>query len=466
MSENNTKKPLQRIKSTVFGRTMSLAKLSINAGTQLAGHGVSNLFKSSNLKEENWKQFITAQTQIFTNEVGQLKGSLMKAGQMLSMYGEHFFPPEVNQFLKTLQQDSPPLAWEPILDILTKELGPQKLSELEIETTSLASASMGQVHRAKIKKTGKQIVLKIQYPNVDKAIDSDLKAIKTFLNFTKVLPQDVNFDSVFDEIRSMLVLETDYQNEALMTKQYQKLLLRDDRYLIPEIIDEFSTKKIIASTYIKGLRVDDPLIQNLSQERRNRLAENFLELYFKELFEWNFIQTDPHLGNYQILLEADGSDKLILFDFGAAKQYPQSFMNNYASMIKAALNNDHTALEEASLRLKFLDQNDSTELKALFQKFCMETVEPFLLPNDARSKGKLDSAGLYDWKQTDLPQRLSKMVFDIIKLNKPWRTPPQEILFIDRKTGGVFIFLSVLKAKLNSHHIISSSLNKTAKALP
>jgi predicted unusual protein kinase regulating ubiquinone biosynthesis (AarF/ABC1/UbiB family) len=460
MSEINGKKTLHRIRSTVFGRTMSLAKLSINAGAQLAGHGLGNLFKNQPDKENHWKQFLTSQAQVFTQEVGELKGSLMKAGQMLSMYGEHFFPPEVNQFLKSLQQDSPPLAWEPIQQILINELGPEKLAELEIEKESLASASMGQVHRAKIKKTGQQIVLKVQYPNVDKAIDSDLKAIRTFLNVIKVMPQEINFDPVFDEMRKMLTLETDYKNEAAMTTQFRKLLEHDSRFLVAEVIEEYSTQKIIASTFIQGLRVDDPLIQNLSAERRNRLAYNFLDLYFKELFEWNFIQTDPHLGNYQVQLDAQGNDRLILFDFGAAKRYPPDFMDNYAMMIRSSLLNDIQSLKHYSLKLKFLDQNDSLELKNHFEQFCVETIEPFLHPSDPRSVGKLDANGLYDWKNTDLPQRLSKMVFEILKNNTAWRTPPQEILFIDRKTGGVFIFLSVLKAKISSNELIRKYLDR------
>src|SRR5690606_19398227 len=115
------------------------------------------------------------QAALLSNELGELKGSLMKAGQMLSMYGEHFLPPEANALLKSLQQDSRPLLWEAIEPHLKKYLPEEKLAELEIEKDALACASLGQVHRARIKATGEMICLKIQYPQVDKAIDSDLK---------------------------------------------------------------------------------------------------------------------------------------------------------------------------------------------------------------------------------------------------------------------------------------------------
>ena len=116
-----TKKKLDQIKSSLFSRTMSLAKLSLNAGAGIAGQSLSGLFQTQEKKTENWNAFLSAQAQIFTKEVGELKGSIMKAGQMLSMYGEYFFPPEVNQFLKSLQQDSPALKWEAI-DFSLKQL--------------------------------------------------------------------------------------------------------------------------------------------------------------------------------------------------------------------------------------------------------------------------------------------------------------------------------------------------------
>ena len=160
-SDKKQKKELDKIKSSVFSRSLTLAKLTIQAGTQLAGQSLATAL--SNESSENKKiKILSSQAQLISKELGELKGSLMKAGQMLSMYGEHFLPPEANQFLKTLQSDSPPLKWESIYPILLKQLGQELISELEIEKESIASASLGQVHRAKIKSTNEVIVLKIQ----------------------------------------------------------------------------------------------------------------------------------------------------------------------------------------------------------------------------------------------------------------------------------------------------------------
>ncbi|MBL7543706.1 MAG: AarF/ABC1/UbiB kinase family protein [Bdellovibrionaceae bacterium] len=457
MANTNGKK-LDRIKSNIFSRTVSLAKFSLNAGAGLAGQGLTKIFKSEEAGEIQWNQFIAAQAENFSKEIGELKGSIMKAGQMLSMYGEHFFPPEVNKYFKTLQQDSPALKWEAIEPLIIKYLGAEKYHELDVDHEPLACASLGQVHRAVIKKTKESVVLKVQYPKVDKAIDSDLRAIRTFIQLLKILPQDTALDPVFEEIKEMLLQESDYEQEAKKTMQFYERVKDDPRFIVPKIYPEFSNKRILTSSFERGLRLEDDLIQSLSQERRNQLAQNFLDLYFQELFIWKDLQTDPHAGNYKIRLAADGKDQWVLFDFGATRSYSDSFLNAYHRMIKGSLVNNPQMLRAAAKDLKFIYDHDDPLLIEKFEEFCIETVEPFLEAADPRQKGPVDEQGNYDWKTTDLPQRLSKRVLEIIK-NFKWRTPPREILFLDRKTGGVFIIMSLLKAKMNSRPTIMKYLN-------
>ncbi|WP_374033226.1 ABC1 kinase family protein [Bdellovibrio bacteriovorus] len=452
-AKKHTKK-IEKIKSSVFSRSLSLAKLTIQAGASIAQHGVTTALKSKESKEETWKQLLQNQAQSISAELGELKGSLMKAGQMLSMYGEHFLPPEANDLLKSLQHDSPPLSWEAIEPTLKKQLSPEKLELLEIEKEALASASMGQVHRARIKATGESIVLKIQYPNVDRAIDSDLRAIKTLLGTLKLLPKDFNMDPIFAEVREMLVQETDYELEADLTEDFHNRLAGDSRFVVPKVIREFSGPRILATTFERGLRADDSLIQSLPQERRNRLALNFLDLYFKEIFEWGVVQTDPHAGNYRIRIDPQGRDQLVLFDFGATRSYDLDFLTPYRRMVKGSLLNDRALFMKAAMDLKFVHDNDDPVLKQVFEEFCFETVEPFIEYTDPRNnQGQIAADGTYDWKNTTLPQRLSKKVFQIIR-GFHFRTPPREIIFLDRKTGGVFIFLAVLRAKVRGRDLL------------
>lgn len=453
-SKVSNKDGLDRIKSSVFSRSLAMAKLTLSTGAKMAGHGLTSVGKSSADKKENWKEFLKSQAGVFSSELGELKGSLMKAGQMLSMYGEHFLPPEANELLKSLQQDSPPLKWSAIEPILQKHLSPELLAELEIEKEALACASMGQVHRARIKSTNESICLKIQYPDVDKAIDSDLRAIKTLLNVLKLLPKDISLDPVFEEVREMLNQECDYKMEADLTEEYGKLLEKDARFIVPRVYRRYCSGKILATSFERGLRVDDSLIQNLPQERRNKLAQSYLDLYFKELFDWGIVQTDPHNGNYKIRVNPNGQDQIVLLDFGATRKYEQSFLGPYCQMVKGSLINDKEFFLNAAKQLGFVQDSDDPRLIKVFEEFCFETVEPFIAYEDPRNNhGQIAADGTYDWKNTDLPNRLSKKVFQIIR-EFTWRTPPKEILFLDRKTGGVFIFLSVLRAKIKGRDLL------------
>lgn len=428
--------------------------MTLNTGAGLASHRVSTMFSSDEKKDENWRSFLLNRAKFLSSELGELKGSLMKAGQMLSMYGEHFLPEEANQLLKSLQADSPPLSWKAIEPIYRRELGEERYAKLEIEQEPIGSASLGQVHKARIIATGEIIALKLQYPGVDRAIDNDLKALKSFFNMMKFLPQGKVTDQLFDEIKTMLVQEMDYESEATATESYAKRLEGDQRYVVPRVYREFSGPKLLATSFERGFRADDPLIKNLAPERRNRLALAYMELYFKELFEWGVVQTDPHLGNYRIRISPTGEDQFVLFDFGAVRTYGDEFLRPYHAMVAASLRNDVVNLREAAMHLKFLGAEDDPKLRDIFEDFCTMTVEPFLEPSDIRNTdGRVGADGVYDWKNSDLPQRLTKKVFEMIR-GFELRTPPREILFLDRKTGGVFVFMSVFGAKIRARELL------------
>ncbi len=436
-----------------------MTKLTATTGLKTAGHLLTQILTDESLKEKKWTDFLTNQAKLMSLELGELKGSLMKAGQMISMYGELFLPPEANEFLRTLQAQSPPLLFSEIEKVIIENLK-EKYSLLEVDPNPIGSASLGQVHKAKIKQTGEWIALKVQYPGVDKAIASDLKAIRSLFSMLSLLPSEFQTDTMFREIQTMLEQEVDYEQEARHTLDYRQKFGDDPRYVIPKLYPEFCAKKVIATSFEPGLSVSDPLISALSQERRNRLSENFLDLYFRELFQFGFIQTDPHLGNYKIRLSADGKDQLVLLDFGAVRQYEPVFLKAYRQMIKSALMQDQAQLEQASLDLKFIEGDDAQELKTIFKEFCEMTVEPFLDPKDPRTQKQFMTAdGIYDWKASDLPKRLTSKAIKIIR-DFPLRTPPSEVVFLDRKTGGVFIFLNVLGAKIRAREIIMKYFNR------
>lgn len=450
MAPSDTKKPgskLNKIKEGALSRGFALARVSMSAGAKAASHAVGTLFTAEEDKPEKLKALLLSQVDLLTRELGELKGSVMKVGQMLSMYGEHFLPPEANALLKSLQSQSPPLEWAAIEKVLKRQFTPEQLALVEIEHEPLASASMGQVHLARRKSDGRLLAMKIQYPGVDQAIEGDLKALRSMLSMAKLMPKGPKYDELFKEVRTMLHQEVDYTRELALTEEFRAALRDDPRYVIPETVPELSTKRVITTTFEAGVPVDSPEVLGLSQERRNAIGAMALELYFRELFKLKMMQTDPHFGNYRVRLGVGGApDQLVLFDFGAVRKFPQTFLKPYYRMVGGAYRRDREELIAGARELGFILDGDPQALLDHFAELCFLITEPFASPAEG-------GAAEYDWGASDLPKRVTAKAAQIVWGFK-LRTPPREIVFLDRKMGGIFIFLSVLKVRLNGRELL------------
>lgn len=433
-------KKLSKIKTGAISRGFSLAKLGVAAGARVASNAMGSLFSDEQEKAERLKEMLMAQAGALAKELGSLKGSLMKVGQMLSMAGENLFSPEVNAILKSLQNQSPPLAWEAIEPVLKAELG-ARLDLLEIDREPWASASLGQVHRATLKSDGRKLAVKIQYPGVDRAIDSDLAALRSLFSVSKLIPKGPRYDEIFAEVREMLYREVDYRLELAETRKYRERFKDDPRYVVPEVFEELSTARVLTTSFQEGVAVDGPEVQALSQERRDRLAFAAIELYFLELFKFRAIQSDPHFGNYRVQLAQEGGiDRLVLLDFGAMRYFDEGFMRDYRDMVRATVEKDRALLRRSGLALGFVKEEDPEPLFKAFAEVCEMFGEPY-------------EAGAYDWAASDLPKRIKRKATELALATR-LRPPPRQIVFLDRKMAGVFIFLSVMKAKIQARDLL------------
>ncbi|MGE0763626.1 MAG: ABC1 kinase family protein [Bdellovibrionales bacterium] len=442
------KKQIENLKTRLAARGWSLAKTGLKAGSLAAQQAIKTAFTAADKRDGAWAKYVLQQAQVLTQELGQLKGSAMKVGQLLSTYGEHFLPKEANQVLKSLQADSPSLAWPAVKKQMDKQLGADVLSELEIDTTPWASASIGQVHRARRKSDGQELAMKIQYPGVDGAIETDLKFLRTILSMGQWLPKGARFDAIFDEVREMLYREVDYRNEIAATQLMADKLNNEPRYRVAQVFSRYSNQRLITTEFLAGDPVDGQSVQNLSLERRNRLGLAFLELYLRELFEFKLVQTDPHFGNYRVQIDptSAGQDCLILFDFGAMREVPDDFLCNFAKVMKGGLLRDAALVEDGGRALNILLPDDPPELIRHYVELCFLITEPF-------------AGGEYDWGASDLPKRVAKRGSEMV-FSHSLRAPPQETVFLDRKLGGTFVFLSVLKCRLDARPMLLEFLEK------
>ena len=404
-------KELSKLNTGFFKRNLILAKLATQLGKEL-------FFSSEKEVSNKLSRFLQNKMGALTEDLGQLKGSLLKAGQIISLYGKELLPPEVENLLEQLQSQSSFLSWNQI----SKQLDPKILEELVISKSPIAAASIGQVHKAIDKETGKkEYALKIQYKNIQRVIDLDLKALRLLLSFTKVVPKDYNLDSIFKEIKVMLLQEMDYEKEANLTLKYASLA--GDKYIVPQVFKEFSSKTFICTAFIKGHSIQDEVL-NLSQTSRNKLGKDFFELFFKEIFEWNLVQSDAHAGNYLIK-----DNKWVLLDFGATKELSKEISQDYQGIMRGIARRDKKALWDILEKHNFIDFNHTDE--GLLWDYFLLVSEPF-------------TKKYYDWGNSKIPTQAlnrSKELLKRVKLNYL----PHQNLFIDRKIGGLYFILKTLK---------------------
>lgn len=436
-------------------RRLSIAKASLLAGTRWATASASSLFSNEEEKEKKRKKAMSEQANYLVSEIGKLKGSIVKIGQMMALYGEHFLPEEITQALNTLNNQTVALDWPAIKLHLQEQLG-AKLNDLTIDHEPIGTASLAQVHRATRKSDGLELVLKIQYPGVANAIDSDMSLFKNMLKLTRMVPQTREFDQWFDEVREMMHREVDYDVEAATTRRFGERLKDDERYIVPTIVDEYCTNQVLCMTFERGVPINSPVMLSLPQERRNQLGEASLEIAVREIFEWGEMQTDPNFGNYLVRLGngQDVQDKIVLLDFGAIRQFDEHLLAVARQLIQAGYQHDKNAMVQAMTGYEFFDAMPESIKPGMADVFLIAT-EAFSTPanNPDMPAGLMDEHERYDWKKSQLHSRVMQQASKSMA-SRYFSVPPKEFMFISRKFIGAYTFMTVIDAKTNVRRMI------------
>src|SRR5690349_4553815 len=429
------------LKTRPWERNVALTRMGVTAGAQIAAHEFANLFRGHDSRNASDRTFYAEQARHLAAELGRLKGSVMKVGQMLSLYGQYFLPPEAVEVLASLHDDTPPVEWKALEPVLRRALG-RSLSELDIDREPLAAASLGQVHRARRKADGAELVLKVQYPGVADAIDSDIRTLSRLIAMTRLAPRGLNLDPVYAEVKEMLHREVDYAAEIDHTLRFGELLKGDPRYVVPQVLQQYCSDQVLALSYEPGLSVRDAALRALPQPRRNALALAALELFLRELFEWGMVQTDPHFGNYKFRAAA-GGDRIVLLDFGATRRFGRGFVQSYREMVHGAMERDRTEILRGAEGIGAMHADFPESVHSAFAELCELIVEPF--------------QGEYDWAASDLPRRVGEKIARNA-LTRYFRIPPREIVFLHRRLAGVFFLAAALGAKGDVRQVLMKHL--------
>lgn len=453
------KPTIERLKTGAFERNFALAKLGFGAGAKIAVHSLSNIFRGEVSRSDADREFFSVQAQVLADELGQLKGSVMKAGQMLAMFGDYFLPHEAVVVLSQLQDSTPPVAWRVVEPQLRASVGAAALHELDIDEVPLAAASLGQAHRARRKRDGLELVVKIQYPGVASAIDSDIKTLSRLLIASHLTPKNLDLKPIFAEVREMLVGECDYLQEAHYTEAFAAKLAVDPRYIVPRVLRDYSGARVLTTTYEEGVAVNEPVVQTLSQARRDHFGLAFAELFLTEFFDWGLVQTDPHFGNYRLRLDAKGQDRIVLLDFGATRAFSRRFVYDYSQIVEGALMQDPSKIVRGAQAIGLIGENfPQPALDALAVMF-ERIIEPF---DPQRAPPALRTArGDYRFGASDLPMRVSQIAARNA-LTRSFQMPPRELVFLHRRLGGVFIALATLGSEVNLRQPLEAALANAA----
>lgn len=447
---------LTRLKTGAFERRFSLAKASLVAGSRLAASAAGSLFAAPEDRASARRRALAEQADYLVGELGKLKGSVVKIGQMMALYGEHFLPEEITAALHTLNDRTTALHWSSLEPLVRAQLG-ARFDELEIDPEPLGAASLAQVHRARRRRDGAELVLKIQYPGVADAIDTDLNLVTQMLRLTRAVPQTREFDEWLDEVRLMMHREVDYPLEATTTQQFRDHLKDDPRYLVPRMYPEYCTRQILVMSYEQGVPVNSAEVLALPAARKNAIALAALEVCCREVFQWGHIQTDPNFGNYLVRLGdgVDVPDRIVLLDFGAVRDFPDDILALARGMTRAAFDADRAAMRTAMTGYRFFDRMPNNVLEG-FIDLAFLAFEPFAEASRV-SPELIGPDGSYRWAASRLHVRATGLAARSAA-TRHFSVPPKEFMFLSRKLMGAYTFMTVMDAHVNGRALLAQYL--------
>ena len=265
--------------------------------------------------------------------LGGLKGPLMKVAQIMSTVPD-MLPPEYVEELAHLQNNAPAMGWLFVKRRMAAELGPDWQKKFkEFEHDAAAAASLGQVHRAETKK-GEALACKLQYPDMQSAVEADLGQLKIIFAVYRRYDKAVDPREIHNEVAARLREELDYKREAAHMTLYGNMLADEKNVHVPKPFPALSTDRLLAMSWLEGENLLS--VKGAAQKKRDEVAQNLFRAWYVPFYHYGVIHGDPHLGNYS--MRPDGTINLL--DFGCIRVFGPSFVQGVLDLYNSLLNND------------------------------------------------------------------------------------------------------------------------------
>ncbi|WP_180170872.1 AarF/ABC1/UbiB kinase family protein [Acinetobacter sp. YH12027] len=327
--------------STPGRRFMKLASMTASIATKTVSNSIRNITADEEQKSASRSKLFQDIGLQIADTLGEMKGAVMKVGQIASQYKD-IFPPEVAKAISKLQRQAPAMPFAEIKAQVEQELG-KPLAQIfkSFEEQPFAAASIGQVHKA-VLPNGQQVVVKVQYPGVEEACESDLKQVRLALRLMGVLKIDRKLqDKLFREIQDSLDNELNYEIEAQnldVARAFHSAL--DDKIIIPQVYKDYSSRHILTLSLELGDSIETA--STWSQETRNALGRRLFRAIGREIFFLKRFHCDPHPGNFAF--RQDGS--VIVYDYGGVKTLSPEIVSHFKQLINAARKHDIPLMEQ------------------------------------------------------------------------------------------------------------------------
>lgn len=423
------------------GRFLKIGSLSSMVGASYLKHKIKAVVSTPEKIATSLYNTNVKNAERIAKTFGELKGAVMKVGQMMSLQAG-IFPEEFTSILSTLQQDSPPVDFAVMRKQIEEELGGSLETIFsEFDEKAYASASIGQIHRAKLH-DGTDIVVKVQYPNVHKMVESDLKNLRMF--FRKFMLMRLNMDGLelWEEVRERISEELDYEQEFRHILEFKELFADDDFVVIPDPIPEYSTKRVLTMVFERGLRWNELLSSDLTEDLKNQLSVLLFKTFLKQLFQLKTLHADPNLSNFAF--REDG--KLILYDFGCVKHFTAEFVENYRLMVKAGLDEDFNQVMYYFKKLGFDWTPENAIDESMIEHVAKILLRPYL------------HGDTFNFGEATLHVELFDFAKDHFKDEVKFVIPP-DIIFLDRVIGGMYGNMMKLRATADWRDILSEAIS-------
>ncbi|MGH7906610.1 MAG: ABC1 kinase family protein, partial [Candidatus Binataceae bacterium] len=281
-------------------------------------------------------------------------------------------------------------------DQIKREFGkrPEQLYS-NFEPEAFAAASLGQVHRAHLK-DGEEVAVKVQYPGVDNTVEQDLGNLKLLLRTMQALAGDVmrqkiDTRTIYRELEERLHEELDYVNEARNINEFRHLLADDDDILLPRVIKELSSRRVLTMTYLDGYWLSDIMDPAVDVELRRWVARKYYRLVWRQILEFGVLHTDPHPGNYLVTYHP----RLGVLDFGSIRRFSEPLRRASLMLAHGLLDRDDRMIGNAMVKLGYLDRDQDPKpmVRVVYTLFEQLLIDHSYDPNEYDSMAKVAEVG-------------------------------------------------------------------------